>query len=78
MSTIVLRVDVTWTTTSCGGYTKTTLPATAAGGAARTLDFPDPALQAIAEDVRQKIVQLVLADDPNANADVTISAATVT
>jgi hypothetical protein len=80
MSTIVIRVDVTWTTTSAGGYTKTTLPANPAAGinSARTLDFPDPALQAIAEEARKKVVQLVQALDPNANANCTISTSTVT
>lgn len=82
MSTIVFRCDVTWTTTGSGGYTKSTLPATAAGGSARTIDISstvaDPALQAIFEDFRRKIVQCVQALDPNANANVTITTKSVT
>lgn len=77
MSTIVLRCDLTWTTTNAGGYTKSTLP-NAAGGSARTLDFPDPGLQAICENFRREFADRVLALDSSANTHVTISTATVT
>ena len=80
MSTIVVRVDVTWTTTSAGGVTKTTLPPAAsdASGTARTIGSTDKGIADAAEEFRKRLVKNFLAVDPNANADCVITTQTTT
>jgi hypothetical protein len=74
MSTIAFATTITYT----GNYTKTTLPGSVLSGGSVTLDYPDPALQAIINDLRLKIADLFLAIDPNANVNTTITTHTVT